>query len=74
MAVLTRRREAATSRPLAVWEETGGAWIVEAELPGVRREDVTVELVDAEFRVLTVRIPKPEQPRPRRVAVQAREA
>jgi HSP20 family protein len=112
MALPTRRREAATSRPLAIWEpfgeldelqrrtadlmqsvwsglragdgqrwvpavdleETGGAWIVEAELPGVRRDDVTVELADAELGVLTVRVPKREQRRPRRVAVQAREA
>jgi HSP20 family protein len=111
MALPTRRREAATSRPLAVWEpfreldelqrrtadlmqsvwsglragdgqrwvavdlaQTGDAWTVEAELPGVRREDVTVKLPDAELGVLTVRVPKPEQGRPRRVAVQAREA
>jgi HSP20 family protein len=111
MALPTRRREAATYRPLAVWEpfreldelqrrtadlmqsvwsglragdgqrwvavdlaQTGDAWTVEAELPGVRREDVTVKLPDAELGVLTVRVPKPEQGRPRRVAVQAREA
>jgi HSP20 family protein len=158
MALPTRRREAATSRPLAVgepfreldelqrrtadlmqsvwsglragdgppWvpavdlEETDDAWIVEAELPGVRREDVNVELADAELvisgdikererkgilrrqtrrtgrfeyrvtlpgradpdaveasladGVLTVRVPKPEQGRPRRVEVQARQA
>jgi HSP20 family protein len=99
-------------------EETEDAWIVEAELPGVSRDDVNVELRDSElvisgevkererqgilrrrtrrtgmfeFRVtlpdmtgnvgddaidaqlkdgiLTVRIAKPEQSRPRRIAV-----
>jgi HSP20 family protein len=60
--------------PAVDLEETDDAWIVEAELPGVRRDDVTVELADAELGVLTVRVPKPEQGRPRRVAVQAREA
>lgn len=50
-------------------EETDERWIVEAELPGVRRDDVTVELA-----VRTVRVPECEQPRPRRVVVQAREA
>ena len=110
MALPTRRREAVTSRPPAVWqpfrerdelqrrtadlmqsvwsgvragdgqrcvpavdlEETDDARIVEAELPGVRRDAVTVEL--AELAVRAVRAPKREQPRPRRVAVQAREA
>jgi HSP20 family protein len=101
-------------------EETDDAWVVEAELPGVRREDVNVEVADSELviageikerertgilrrrtrrtgrfeyrvtlpgqadpeavdaslsdGVLTVRIPKPEQSRPRRVKVQARSA
>jgi hypothetical protein len=35
---------------------------------------VTVELADAELGVLPVRVPKPEQARPRRVEVQARDA
>ena len=39
------------------------------EAPGVRRDDVTVELA-----VRTVRVPDCEQPRSRRVVVQAREA
>src|SRR3954466_10421778 len=97
-------------------EETDDAWIVEAEVPGVRRDDVNVELRDSEavisgeikerertgilprrtrrtgrfeYRVvlpgqpdpdaveatlddgvLTVRVAKPEQARPRRVEVQ----
>ncbi|MEA2383712.1 MAG: hypothetical protein QOH72_3683 [Solirubrobacteraceae bacterium] len=101
-------------------EESDDAWIVEAELPGVRREDVTVDVGDSalvisgeikererkgilrrrtrrtgrfEYRVtlpvrvdadaieasladgvLTVRVPKPEQSRPKRVEVQARSA
>jgi HSP20 family protein len=103
--------------PLVDIEETEDAWIVEAELPGVKPEDVNVELrgselaisgeikereregilrrrtrktgefdyhitlpgdadsehIDAELRdgVLTVRIPKPEQERPRRIDVKS---
>lgn len=69
MALPTRRREAATSRPLAVWEPF-------RELDELQRRtaDVTVELAVAELGVLTVRVPKQEQGRPRRVEVQAREA
>jgi HSP20 family protein len=98
-------------------EETEDAWIVEAEVPGVDRKDVNVELRDSELvitgeikekerkgilrrrtrrtgrfeyrvvlpgqtrdeqieanlhdGVLTVRVPKPEQSRPRRIEVQA---
>jgi HSP20 family protein len=98
-------------------EETEDAWIIEAELPGVRQEDVHVDVQDNElaitgeikerertgilrrrtrktgefeFRVtlpgqvdaeridanlrdgvLTVRIPKPEQARPRRIDVKS---
>jgi HSP20 family protein len=98
-------------------EETEDAWIVEAELPGVRKEDVNVEVRGSELSisgeikereregvlrrrmrktgefdyhitlpgeasaeniearldsgVLTVRIPKPEQERPRRIDVKA---
>jgi HSP20 family protein len=101
--------------PLVDIEETEDAWIVEAELPGVRPEDVNVELRGSELSisgeikereregilrrrtrktgefdyhitlpgeataenieakldngVLTVRIPKPEQQRPRRIEV-----
>jgi hypothetical protein len=107
MALPTRRREAATSRPPAVWqpfrerdelqrrtadlmqsgwsgvragdgqrcvppvdlEEPDEARIVEA---GIRRDAVTVEL--GELAVRAVRVPKREQPRPRRVVVQGREA
>ena len=101
--------------PLVDIEEADDAWIVEAELPGVDRKDVSVELRDAELSiageakererkgilrrrtrpvgrfeyrvslpgapdpqgvdatladgVLTVRVPKAEQARPRRIAV-----
>jgi HSP20 family protein len=103
--------------PLVDIEETDDAWIVEAELPGVKRQDVTVEVRDSELAisgerkererkgilrrrtrrtgrfdyrvtlpgqadaesiqatladgVLTVRVPKPEQARPRHIAVHA---
>jgi HSP20 family protein len=101
--------------PLVDIEETEDAWIVEAELPGVRPDDVSVEVRDSELSisgeirererkgilrrrtrrsgqfdyhitlpgqadsenidatladgVLTVRIPKPETARPRRIDV-----
>jgi HSP20 family protein len=97
--------------------ETDDAWIVEAELPGVDPDDVTVEMRDSELSisgeikererhgilrrrtrrvgafdfqltlpaqadtddveadlkdgVLTVRVPKPEQARPRRIEVRS---
>ena len=103
--------------PLVDIEETDDAWVVEAELPGVKRNDVNVEARDSEvvisgeikererkgiirrrtrrtgqfeFRVtlpgqadaenidaslddgvLALRIPKPEQARPRRVDVKS---
>jgi HSP20 family protein len=103
--------------PAVDLEETDDAWIFEAEVPGVRREDVNVEVRDSELvisgeikerertgilrrrtrrvgrfeyrvtlpdrvdpegvdanladGVLTVRVPKPEQARARRVEVQA---
>ena len=103
--------------PLVDIEETEDAWVVEAELPGVKQKDVNVEVGDSEvvisgeikererkgiirrrtrrtgqfeFRVtvpgqadaenidaslddgvLTLRIPKPEQARPRRVDVKS---
>jgi HSP20 family protein len=103
--------------PLVDIEETEDAWIVEAELPGVRPEDVNVELRGSELAIsgeikereregilrrrtrktgefdyhitlpgdadpdqieaklhegiLTVRIAKPEQERPRRIDVKA---
>jgi HSP20 family protein len=106
--------------PLVDIEETEDTWIVEAELPGVKPEDVNVEVrgselaisgeikereregilrrrtrktgefdyhitlpgdadaenIDAELRdgILTVRIPKPEQQRPRRIAVKSGES
>lgn len=98
-------------------EETEDAWVVEADLPGVKRDDVEVELRDSELiitgeikekerkgilrrrtrrvgrfdyrvtlpgeadpekieavldgGVLTVRVPKPEQARPRRIEVKS---
>lgn len=101
--------------PLVDIEEAEDAWIVEAELPGVERKDITVELRDSELEisgeikererkgvvrrqtrrtgrydyrvqlpgqadaeqidaklhdgVLTVRVPKTEQTRPRRIEV-----
>ena len=71
MAFPTRRREAATSRPPAVrlpFREPD-------ELPGVRRDDMTVEFAQlAELAVRAVRVPEREQPRPSRVVGQAREA
>jgi HSP20 family protein len=103
--------------PLVDIEETDDAWVVEAELPGVRREDVDVEVRGSELAisgeikererkgilrrrtrrtgrfdyrvtlpgeadaenieaklhdgVLTVRIPKPDRAKPRRVEVKA---
>jgi HSP20 family protein len=106
---------AAPFAPLVDIEETDDAWIVEADLPGVKAGDVNVELrgselaisgeikerrregvlrrrtrktgefdyritlpgdadaerIEAELRdgVLTVRIPKPEHERPRRINV-----
>jgi HSP20 family protein len=103
--------------PLVDIEETEDAWIVEAELPGVKAEDVNVELRGSELAIsgeikereregilrrrtrktgefdyhitlpgdadpdqieaklhegiLTVRIAKPEQERPRRIDVKA---
>jgi HSP20 family protein len=103
--------------PLADIEETDDAWIIEAELPSVERDDINVELRDNELvitgeikekerkgvlrrrtrrtgqfeyrvslpgqpneegieanlhdGVLTVRVPKAEQERPRRIDVKA---
>jgi HSP20 family protein len=37
--------------PLADIEETEDAWVVEAELPGVKREDVNVDVRDSEVVV-----------------------
>jgi HSP20 family protein len=37
--------------PLVDIEETDNAWIVEAELPGVDRQDVSVELRDSELAI-----------------------
>jgi HSP20 family protein len=37
--------------PLVDIEETDDAWIVEAELPGVKREDVDVEVHDSELTI-----------------------
>jgi HSP20 family protein len=103
--------------PVADIEETDDAWVIEAELPGVNRKDVNVEMRDSEviisgeidekerkgvlrrktrktgefeYRVtlpgdadaehieanlhdgvLTVRVPKTEQAKPRRIEVNA---
>jgi HSP20 family protein len=37
--------------PSADLEETDDAYIIELELPGVRREDITIELRDNELRI-----------------------
>jgi HSP20 family protein len=37
--------------PVADIEETEDAWIVEAELPGVKREDINVEVRESEVAV-----------------------
>ena len=112
----TRARDDLPWVPAVDVEETDDAWIVEAEVPGVRREDVDVDVRDSELivsgeiverertgilrrrtrrmgrfeyrvvlpeqpdpegidatledGVLTVRVPKPEQTRRRRVEVQ----
>jgi HSP20 family protein len=103
--------------PITDIEETDDAWVIEAELPGVNRKDVNVEMRDSEviisgeikekerkgvlrrqtrktgefeYRVtlpgdsdaehieanlhdgvLTVRVPKTEQAKPRRIEVKA---
>jgi len=103
--------------PLVDIEETEDAWLVEADLPGVRKEDIKIELSDSELEisgevrererkgvlrrrtrrtgrfeyrvtlpgdfdadkveaslnqgVLTVRIPKPERSRPRRIEIRS---
>jgi HSP20 family protein len=103
--------------PVADIEETDDAWVIEAELPGVNRKDVNVEMRDSELiisgeieeterkgvlrrqtrktgefeyrvtlpgdsdaehieanlhdGVLTVRVPKTEQGKPRRIEVKA---
>jgi HSP20 family protein len=37
--------------PLADVEENDGAWIVKAELPGMRPDDIHVELAEGELRI-----------------------
>ena len=103
--------------PLVDIEETDDAWLVEAELPGVKENDINVEVIDSELAisgelkererkgilrrrtrrtgrfdyrvtlpgeadperieaslnegVLTVRVPKPERARPRRIEIKS---
>jgi HSP20 family protein len=103
--------------PLVDVEETDDAWLVEAELPGVKRSDINVEASDSELvisgelkererkgilrrktrrtgqfdyrvtlpgeadtegieaslteGVLTIRVPKPERARPRRIEIKS---
>jgi len=103
--------------PLADIEESEDAWIIDVDLPGVRKDDVNIEISDSELAitgeirererkgalrrrtrrtgqfeyrvmlpgdidadrveaslsdgVLTVRIPKPERSRPRRIAIKS---
>jgi HSP20 family protein len=54
--------------PLVDIEETDDAWVVEAELPGVRREDVQVEVHDSELAI------HGELREPRRVGILRRRA
>jgi HSP20 family protein len=42
--------------------ETDDSWIVEAELPGVDRKDISIELRGGE-------LPKPQQARPHKIEV-----
>ena len=58
-------------------EETDDAWVVEAELPGVTKNDLTpgeldAERVDAHLGegVLTIRVPEPERAQPRRIEIE----
>lgn len=37
--------------PLVDVEETDDAWLVEAELPGVKQEDINIELSDSELAI-----------------------
>jgi len=46
-----RMGEQAGWSPLVDVEEQDGAYVVEAELPGVRREDVSIELVGNELSI-----------------------
>lgn len=46
---------------------TSDAYVVEVDLPGVKRNDVTVDLIAD--GVLTVRGPKTEPEKPRRIAI-----
>jgi HSP20 family protein len=103
--------------PLADIEEAEDAWVIELDLPGVKKDDVNIEVSDSELAitgeikererkgvlrrrtrrtgqfeyrvalpgeidqdhieaslsdgVLTVRIPKPERARPRRIAIKS---
>jgi HSP20 family protein len=52
--------------PAADLTEAGDAYVAEVELPGVRKDDVSVELAGG---VLTVTVPKAETDRPRRIEV-----
>jgi HSP20 family protein len=51
LGVSSHVAEAAGWSPLVDIEETDDAYVVEAELPGVRREEVTIELTGNELTV-----------------------
>ena len=84
MALPTRRREAATSRPAAVWQpfrhlgelQRRTADLMGSVWSGLRGVDgqgwvPAVDLEETDEAWIGLRVPRPEQPRPRRVAVQA---
>ena len=52
--------------PLADVSETAGEYLIKAELPEVRKEDVKVTVQDG---VLTITLPKTEEAKPKQIDV-----